>query len=1243
MVQVNLPSFTGDSSEDQWRYEVTQAVNSAGTGDGNIQQDPDSGMITSDGLLLGYLYRYLDVAYATDSNGANFSQAIASLPAGTTPVWQGLRNTMNNLPSSRPADFTWVQINSTTTSDTLRASYRTVGGRQLDWNFGTTIPSGYTEDNSGVLIDLESLPGAAGTDGNSVGVKTLYRRSDTVVTETPVGGTFTTSTGAFAMLPSGWSEAIPPGSVGTVYATTANIFGNGVINLVWSPPVAYAQLGAEDGFSNRSDVAYATVLENPIQEIQTVVLSDPEVISGAVRRANEVQALNYVAGTRSNLVNPEGASDEIIRIGFETDTDFGIEQQSETFTFTNFGTVNADFGSGNNTNRYSWPSDSPSISDNRWSYFTSSPTFATSNGIVDGILTWNGSNSLIIKRGLLPTSPNTTFTVEIEVLTLPTDGGFDPSVFIVLPGGGLAFLLTPTNNVGNPLSEITATGVYTFRSEIDSFGLDRQINPGESIRLFVFNSNSGSGETDTSFQYRINSFSFQTPQTESASYTFELDADGDHFPLVREPSNSITDFWGRADFTNSVSAAADGTTPSGNTYWSTGTSGSTILWQGASVTTSNLGNSTSFRVGDTVYYRGAVFSTITGGLAYTIRRELPLSISGTFTTGTTASEAVVQVADNIISNYSGTSRTQNIASRPAQSGSIEIDFTAARARDGGNAQEIVYSNAFAPLTQIAVNFARVSSLTGEQLATEVFNDLVGRVASPFTISRNGAVITLTAPEELTFAYGARTSHSFFGSRWERTPEIRVISPNMMVQFASRTLTSSGFLTGDQVDVGTGPIVTLDIDSNASTNLVQLFTVTQNSAPSSIRPYIEVLQEGSQANLETASVYTLRDYSNSVISVFTSSVTSPTASDVESVASRAAGFITSNTETPINFEAQVETDMNRVLATGVTPGNVTGLFSLNANHGISGSGTIQSFTPQLIVEGSNESDSSAPTLRFHPPTGAVRDLLLFDDSTVSQTRDKFQIAEYIRDNFTYDGWTISGTGDQVVFTAAAGGDVTGQWDVTVLNLGTSGTTMTQINDLDFSTIETQRGQAVFSNLQFPTGRYADSNYSPAVAQPDNNYRGERIVSWVRAANEPVVSTNVNDYNFIRTVLDAEAPIGVRVDSSRGTAFRNNTGMTELTATVTVDNEDSTDAQHTTYNYRWEHNGNVVCVDTNRNVLDSSGNPMTATINSDGNLVCMIGVPADSEVTTTLGSSLRSINVGAEDVTRSAQFTCEVSNI
>ena len=154
-----LPPITGNNELDQFNYDVSQAlasnVGGGGTSDVTVSTDNQDRPVIG-GLTLGYQDRFLETAYGTSANGANFSQTVGGLPTGSTTIYQGVRNQEDLLATNNPADFTWRLITGPVNSDTLMPSYLLTGGRRIDWSFGTTVPNGYSLDN-GTVIDLDGF------------------------------------------------------------------------------------------------------------------------------------------------------------------------------------------------------------------------------------------------------------------------------------------------------------------------------------------------------------------------------------------------------------------------------------------------------------------------------------------------------------------------------------------------------------------------------------------------------------------------------------------------------------------------------------------------------------------------------------------------------------------------------------------------------------------------------------------------------------------------------------------------------------------------------------------------------------------------------------------------------------------------------------------------------------------------------------------------------------------------------
>ena len=160
------PPITGNEELDQFNYDVHQSINhETGTSDVEVTTDDQGRPVVGDATL-SYQERFLESAYGTDATGANFSQTVSGLPAGSTVIYQGLRNQADVVASNNPAEFTWRLITGPVNSDTLMPAYRNIGGRLIDWSFATTIPNEFVLD-SGPVIDLdEGIAGISAIQGN---------------------------------------------------------------------------------------------------------------------------------------------------------------------------------------------------------------------------------------------------------------------------------------------------------------------------------------------------------------------------------------------------------------------------------------------------------------------------------------------------------------------------------------------------------------------------------------------------------------------------------------------------------------------------------------------------------------------------------------------------------------------------------------------------------------------------------------------------------------------------------------------------------------------------------------------------------------------------------------------------------------------------------------------------------------------------------------------------------------------
>jgi hypothetical protein len=86
-------------------YILANLDNGTPTGSYTVSNDPTTGFVSNSfGDILEYQYRYLDIKYADDVAGLNFSDNPYSR------LYFGIRNTDEVTESTNPADYTWFQV-----------------------------------------------------------------------------------------------------------------------------------------------------------------------------------------------------------------------------------------------------------------------------------------------------------------------------------------------------------------------------------------------------------------------------------------------------------------------------------------------------------------------------------------------------------------------------------------------------------------------------------------------------------------------------------------------------------------------------------------------------------------------------------------------------------------------------------------------------------------------------------------------------------------------------------------------------------------------------------------------------------------------------------------------------------------------------------------------------------------------------------------------------------------------------
>ena len=140
---------------------------------------------------------------------------------------------------------------------------------------------------------------------------------------------------------------------------------------------------------------------------------------------------------------------------------------------------------------------------------------------------------------------------------------------------------------------------------------------------------------------------------------------------------------------------------------------------------------------------------------------------------------------------------------------------------------------------------------------------------------------------------------------------------------------------------------IEIYTNQSLDLQHIFSSVENQG-TDIDFRLEVTN-GDPADPDALSRYTVFDYSNNEISMFSGAVSSSTDSDLQTITATIAGIVNNNTETPIDFRATPVA--NGVIFLAQSDGAVNGLWRIAAFHG-TGDGDLDPQTTTVATEGSD---------------------------------------------------------------------------------------------------------------------------------------------------------------------------------------------------------------------------------------------------------------------------------------------------
>lgn len=187
---------------------------------------------------------------------------------------------------------------------------------------------------------------------------------------------------------------------------------------------------------------------------------------------------------------------------------------------------------------------------------------------------------------------------------------------------------------------------------------------------------------------------------------------------------------------------------------------------------------------------------------------------------------------------------------------------------------------------------------------------------------------------------------------------------------------------------------VDIDLGTDSDINASLTVTANSG-SNTAPTLTATNGISIDSDGTHTTYTVTDYDGRQVTTFTSSVNDSDSDDIASVVSQIYNAANNNTETPIDFTADSDSD-GRLILTADRDGAVTGNWTITVNnHGQTNNAGNIVFTRSVVTEGG---DGTATIVTF---TEQGETIVLDSDSEMTIDRIGARIAASDPTNIEYD--------------------------------------------------------------------------------------------------------------------------------------------------------------------------------------------------------------------------------------------------
>ncbi len=242
--------FVPDTGDRQLNLVLEQLASNVGnvtaTTANTVVYNTD-GSYSAAGTILGYRNRWMYVIFSSDGYGTN------ATPLATNKEYYGISNTVEEIFPTNELSYSYKQVSGGFGTD-KSLYYKTTGGRNIQWQVGTTAPGGdwVAVPNTAteyVAIDLDTVTvasGASGADGYSSYQASIYKTATTTPT-TPTGGSYTFSTKTL-VTPSGWYSNVPSAGTSNVYVSSF-LFSSNVSDSItattWSQPTAVFRNGTD--------------------------------------------------------------------------------------------------------------------------------------------------------------------------------------------------------------------------------------------------------------------------------------------------------------------------------------------------------------------------------------------------------------------------------------------------------------------------------------------------------------------------------------------------------------------------------------------------------------------------------------------------------------------------------------------------------------------------------------------------------------------------------------------------------------------------------------------------------------------------------------------------------------------------------------------------------------------------------------------------------------------------------------